>query len=44
MIFSQVSAKRFLVTVDDTKRVFAAAPQPKQLWLVEGAQHIDLHA
>lgn len=31
-------------TVNDTQRVFAAAPEPKQLWLVEGAEHIDLHA
>jgi uncharacterized protein len=30
-------------TVDDTKRVFAAAPEAKRLWLVEGAAHIDLH-
>lgn len=27
-----------------TQRVFDAAPQPKQLWLVEGAGHIDFHA
>lgn len=31
-------------TVEDTKRVFAAAGEPKQLWLVEGAAHVDLHA
>lgn len=27
-----------------TRRLFAAAPQPKQLWLVEGAGHVDFHA
>ncbi len=27
----------------ETRRLFAAAPGPKQLWLVEGAAHVDLH-
>ncbi len=29
---------------DATRRLFAAAPQPKQLWMVEGAGHVDFHA
>ena len=28
---------------DETQRIYAAARQPKQLWLVEGAAHVDLH-
>lgn len=27
----------------ETRRVYAAAPEPKQLWLVDGAPHVDLH-
>lgn len=29
---------------DETHRIFAAAPAPKQLWLVDEAAHVDLHA
>lgn len=29
---------------DGTRRVFAAAPHPKQLWMVAGAGHVDFHA
>jgi len=29
---------------EETRRVHAAAPEPKQLWLVDGAAHVDLHA
>ena len=29
---------------DETRHIFAAAREPKQLWLVEGAAHVDLHA
>ena len=28
----------------ETERLFAAAPSPKELWRVEGAAHVDLHA
>lgn len=28
----------------ETERIFAAASQPKELWRVEGAGHVDLHA
>jgi fermentation-respiration switch protein FrsA (DUF1100 family) len=31
-------------SVAETKRIFAAASEPKGLWLVEGAAHEDLHA
>lgn len=30
-------------TAQQTQRVFAAAPQPKQLWIVQGAAHVDFH-
>ena len=28
----------------ETRRLFAAAGEPKELWIVEGAAHVDLHA
>jgi fermentation-respiration switch protein FrsA (DUF1100 family) len=31
-------------TLEDTKSLFAAAAEPKELWIVEGAAHEDLHA
>ncbi|MES2933941.1 MAG: alpha/beta hydrolase [Pseudomonadota bacterium] len=31
-------------TLAETKRIFAAANQPKQLWVVDAAAHVDLHA
>jgi uncharacterized protein len=31
-------------TVPETRRLFAAAAEPRELWLVEGAAHVDLHA
>ncbi len=31
-------------SVAETKHIFAAASEPKELWLVEGAAHVDLHA
>lgn len=27
---------------EETRRIFEAAPEPKELWLVEGAAHVDL--
>ena len=30
-------------TLPETQRLFAAAAQPKELWIVEGAAHVDLH-
>lgn len=31
-------------TLPETRRLFAAAREPKSLWVVEGAAHVDLHA
>ena len=31
-------------TEAETRRIFQAAREPKQLWLAEGAAHVDLHA
>lgn len=31
-------------TLPETRRLFAAAREPKDLWVVEGAAHVDLHA
>jgi len=31
-------------TWSETQRIFAAAEQPKELWAVEGAAHVDLHS
>ena len=30
-------------TADETQRVFASAVEPKELWLVSGAAHVDLY-
>jgi len=30
-------------TAAETRRLFDAAPEPKQLWWVEGAAHVDFH-
>lgn len=30
-------------TLAETRRIFAAAPEPKDLWLVDGAAHVDLY-
>jgi alpha-beta hydrolase superfamily lysophospholipase len=31
-------------TLPETERLYAAAAQPKALWIVEGAAHVNLHA
>lgn len=31
-------------TWEETQRIFAAANQPKELWAVQGAAHVDLHS
>ena len=31
-------------TLQESKEIFAAAAEPKELWIVEGAKHTDLHA
>jgi len=28
----------------ETRRIFGATPSPKELWIVDGAAHVDLHA
>ncbi len=28
----------------ETRRIYAAADDPKELWVVDGAAHVDLHA
>lgn len=33
-----------LTTLDETRRIHAAAHQPEALWVVDGAAHVDLHA
>lgn len=30
-------------TREETERLFAAANEPKELWLIDGARHVDLH-
>ena len=30
-------------TMAETRRLFEAAKEPKELWLIEGAAHVDLH-
>jgi alpha-beta hydrolase superfamily lysophospholipase len=30
-------------TVDETQEMFSIAKQPKELWLIDGAAHVDLH-
>jgi len=31
-------------TLPETMRLYAAASEPKELWIVQGAAHVDLHA
>lgn len=31
-------------TLAESRRMFAATSEPKELWVVEGARHMDLHA
>jgi fermentation-respiration switch protein FrsA (DUF1100 family) len=31
-------------SIEDARALFAAASNPKELWAVEGAGHVDLHA
>jgi uncharacterized protein len=30
-------------TIDDSNRMFAAAREPKEFWVIPGAEHVDLH-
>jgi hypothetical protein len=36
--------KRLSLSIQESKEIFAAAAEPKELWIVEGAKHTDLHA
>lgn len=31
-------------TLSESEQLFAAAAEPKELWIVEGGKHVDLHA
>ena len=43
LLIASGSADRH-TTLAETQRLFAAARAPKSLWIVEGAEHVDLHA
>jgi uncharacterized protein len=43
-VFVISGARGWHTTPVETQRLFDAAPQPRQLWIVEGAAHVDLHA
>jgi alpha-beta hydrolase superfamily lysophospholipase len=42
LLIASGSADRH-TTLAETRRLFAAAQEPKSLWIVDGAQHVDLH-
>jgi len=42
LIISGAKDQHTLAT--ETERIFSAANEPKELWLVKGAAHVDLHA
>ena len=31
-------------TIQEAQRIFAAAPEPKEFYMLSGASHVDLHA
>jgi uncharacterized protein len=39
-----IGARDTYTTVAETTAMFARAPQPKSLWIVDGAGHVDLQA
>ncbi|HEU4767462.1 MAG TPA: alpha/beta hydrolase, partial [Pyrinomonadaceae bacterium] len=39
-----VGAEDQHTTLEESQRIFAAAAEPKELWIVAGATHTDLHA
>ena len=39
-----VGAEDQHTTLEESRQMFSAAAEPKELWVVEGAKHIDLHA
>jgi uncharacterized protein len=38
-----IGARDTYTTVAETRAMFARAPEPKLLWIVDGAGHVDLH-
>lgn len=42
-VFIISGAKDWHTTAAETQRIFDAASQPRQLWIVDGAAHVDLH-
>jgi len=38
-----IGARDTYTTVEETRAMFARAPEPKSLWIVDGAGHVDLH-
>jgi alpha-beta hydrolase superfamily lysophospholipase len=43
LLIASGSADRH-TTLEETRRLYAAAREPKSLWIVDGAEHVDLHA
>jgi alpha-beta hydrolase superfamily lysophospholipase len=43
LLIASGSADRH-TTLSETRRLFEAAREPKSLWIVDGAEHVDLHA
>jgi pimeloyl-ACP methyl ester carboxylesterase len=43
-VFILSGAQDLHTTAAETRRLFDAAKEPKALWLIEGATHMDLHA
>lgn len=39
-----VGAEDQHTTLEESEQIFAAAAEPKELWIVERAKHVDLHA
>jgi esterase/lipase len=42
-VFVISGSKDWHTTATETRQIFNAAGQPRQLWIVEGAAHVDLH-
>ena len=43
-VFIISGAKDRSTTADESRQLFGMAAEPKQLWIVDGAAHVDLHA
>jgi uncharacterized protein len=43
-VFVIAGARDSRTTLAETREIFARAPEPKLLWIVEGADHVDLEA